>query len=287
MLIAKEKAVYATLNLFAYDSSHWARIAEYWCPTSNLPLIRTTLQDVASRAGVPVPSIVSKIRANENPPTYLKTNKFMEGFQTIINVYSTATYHKVNPAISVLITFPFLFAIMFGNFGHAHIMIFTALAIIYWEKPLKKVIFELFAIIFYGRYIALVIAVFSSFTGLIYNEAFSKSMPIFDSAWTFRKPESWQKKRPISTTLNDNGYRYPFGLGWAWHGTENDLLFSNSYKMEMSIILSWAHITYSLCFSYLNASHLKKHIDIWGNFIPRMIFFQAIVNYLVFCIFYT
>ncbi|EXK23254.1 V-type H+-transporting ATPase subunit I [Fusarium oxysporum f. sp. melonis 26406] len=111
-------------------------------------------------------------------------------------------------------------------------------------------------------------------------------MPIFDSAWTFRKPESWPEKRVISGTLNDHGYHYPFGLDWAWHGTENELLFSNSYKMKMSIILGWAHMTYSLCFSYLNASHLKKPIDIWGNFIPRMIFFQVFVGYIVFCIVY-
>ncbi|WAO97194.1 V-type proton ATPase subunit a [Fusarium falciforme] len=286
VLIAKEKAVYATLNLFLYEPGHWALIAECWCPTNNLPLIRTTLQEVASRAGVPVPSIVSKIRTNKKPPTYLKTNKFTEGFQTIVNAYGTATYQEVNPAIPVIVTFPFLFAAMFGDFGHALIMVSAALAMIYWEKPLKKVTFELFTIIFYGRYIALVMAVFSLFTGLIYNEAFSRSMTIFDSAWAFRKPESWQEKRPISAILNDDGYRYPFGLDWAWHGTENDLLFNNSYKMKMSIILGWAHMSYSLCFSYINASHLKKPIDIWGNFLPGMIFFQAIVGYLVFCIVY-
>ncbi|KAJ9419098.1 V-type proton ATPase subunit A [Fusarium oxysporum f. sp. lycopersici 4287] len=286
VLIAKEKAVYATLNLFACDPGHWARIAECWCPTNNLHFIRTTLQDVACRAGVPVPSTVSKIRTNERPPTYLKTNKFTEGFQTIVNAYGTATYQEVNPALSVIVTFPFLFAVMFGDFGHALILVFAALAMIHWETPLKKVTFELFAIIFFGRYITLVMAVFSLFTGLIYNEAFSRSMPIFDSAWTFRKPESWPEKRVISGTLNDHGYHYPFGLDWAWHGTENELLFSNSYKMKMSIILGWAHMTYSLCFSYLNASHLKKPIDIWGNFIPRMIFFQVFVGYIVFCIVY-
>ncbi|KAG7406122.1 V-type proton ATPase subunit a [Fusarium oxysporum f. sp. rapae] len=286
VLIAKEKAVYTTLNLFSCDPTRGTLIAECWCPTNDLPLIRTTLQDVTNRAGLSVLSIINEIRTNKKPPTYLKTNKFTEGFQTIVNAYGTATYQEVNPAMPVIVTFPFLFAVMFGDFGHAVIMLSAALAMIYWEKHLKKVSFELFAMIFYGRYIVLVMAIFSLFTGLIYNDVFSKPMTIFDSAWTFNKLGGGQEEMPVTGTLDEDGHRYPFGLDWAWHGSENELIFSNSYKMKMSVILGWAHMTYSLCFSYINARHLKKPIDIWGNFLPEMIFFQAIFGYLVFCIIY-
>ncbi|KAK5998100.1 V-type proton ATPase subunit a [Cladobotryum mycophilum] len=286
VLIAKEKAVYSTLNLFSYDRARRTLIAEAWCPTNDMALIRSTLQDVTNRAGLSVPSIVNEIRTNKKPPTYLKTNKFTEGFQTIVNAYGTATYQEVNPAMPVIVTFPFLFAVMFGDFGHACIMLSAAVAMIYWEKSLKKVTFELFAMIFYGRYIALVMAVFSLFTGLIYNDAFSKSMTLFPSAWEYQRPDGWKERMALSATLNSEGYRYPFGIDWAWHGTDNDLLFSNSYKMKMSIILGWAHMTYSLCFSYINARHFKKPIDIWGNFVPGMIFFQSIFGYLVICIIY-
>uniref|UniRef100_A0A8H7NDB5 V-type proton ATPase subunit a n=1 Tax=Bionectria ochroleuca TaxID=29856 RepID=A0A8H7NDB5_BIOOC len=287
VLVSKEKAVYNTLNLFSYDRARRTLIAEGWCPTNDLPLIRSTLQDVTNRAGLSVPSIINEIRTNKKPPTYLKTNKFTEGFQTIVNAYGTATYQEVNPAMPVIVTFPFLFAVMFGDFGHAVIMLVAAaLAMIYWERSLKKVTFELFAMIFYGRYIALVMAVFSIFTGLIYNDVFSKSMTVFPSAWEFKKPVGFKDHDTVTATLNDHGYRYPFGLDWAWHGTDNDLLFSNSYKMKMSIILGWAHMTYSLCFSYINARHFKRPIDIWGNFVPGMIFFQSIFGYLVICIIY-
>jgi V-type H+-transporting ATPase subunit a len=286
VLIAKEKAVYSTLNLFSYDSARRTLIAEAWCPTNDMSLIRSTLQDVTNRAGLSVPSIVNEIRTNKKPPTYLKTNKFTEGFQTIVNAYGTATYQEVNPALPVIVTFPFLFAVMFGDLGHAFIMLAAALAMIYWEKSLKKVSFELFAMIFYGRYIALVMAVFSIFTGLMYNDVFSKSMTLWGSAWEYERPDNWKQGDAVVAVLNDNGYRYPFGLDWAWHGTENNLLFTNSYKMKMSIILGWAHMTYSLCFAYINARHFKKPIDIWGNFIPGMIFFQSIFGYLVVCIIY-
>lgn len=45
-------------------------------------------------------------------------------------------------------------------------------------------------------------------------------------------------------------------------------------------------MTYSLIWQFVNAKHFKSPIDIWGNFIPGMVFFQGIFGYLVFCIFY-
>ena len=113
---------------------------------------------------------------------------------------------------------------MFGDFGHAIIMVSAALAMIYWEKSLKKVTFELFAMAFYGRYIALTMGVFSLFTGLIYNDAFSKPMTFFPSAWEYKKPDNWHEGMGVTATLNDEGYRYPFGLDHAWEGTQNALL---------------------------------------------------------------
>jgi V-type H+-transporting ATPase subunit a len=285
VLVTKEKAVYNTLNNFSFDRARRTLIAEGWAPSNDVGRIRATLQEVTNRAGLSVPSIINEIRTNKTPPTYIKTNKFTEAFQTIVNAYGTPTYQEVNPTLPVIVTFPFLFAVMFGDLGHAIIMLAAALAMIYWERPLKKVSFELFAMAYYGRYIMLVMAVFSVFTGLIYNDIFSKSMTIFPSAWHWDVPEGFERGT-LTGKLNDSGYRYPFGIDWMWHGTENDLLFSNSYKMKMSIILGWAHMTYSLIFSYVNARHFKKPIDIWGNFVPGMIFFQSIFGYLVLCIIY-
>jgi len=45
-------------------------------------------------------------------------------------------------------------------------------------------------------------------------------------------------------------------------------------------------MTYSLCLAWINARHFKSPIDIWGNFVPGMVFFQSIFGYLVFTIIY-
>ncbi|KKY28907.1 putative vacuolar atp synthase 98 kda subunit [Phaeomoniella chlamydospora] len=284
IVVKKEKAVYSTLNLCSYDQARKTLIAECWCPTESLPLIKSTLQDVNDRAGLSVPTIVNEIHTNKTPPTYFRTNKFTEGFQTIINAYGTAKYKEVNPGLPTLVTFPFLFAVMFGDFGHGTLMMLAALAMIYFEKPLmRSKQDELFAMAFYGRYIMLMMGIFSMYTGLIYNDAFSLSMDIFPSGWLW--PEDFKAGDAITGRPKDN-YRYPFGLDWAWHGVDNDLLFSNSLKMKLSIIMGWAHMTYSLFLSLANARYFKSKIDIFGNFLPGMIFFQSIFGYLVFCIVY-
>ncbi|KAF5136486.1 V-type proton ATPase subunit a [Metarhizium anisopliae] len=281
VLITKEKAIYTTLNLFSFDPARRILIAEGWSPTNDFPLIRSTLRDVTNQFGISTPSLIQEVRTNKKPPTYIKINKLLKASRPL----SMPTYQEVNPAVHVIVTFPFLFSVMFGDFGHAVIMLAAALTMIYWEKPLQKITFDLFAMVFYGRYIMLALAAFSLFTGLIYNDTFSKSLTLFDSAWMFKKPEGWRDKMVVSATLNSDGYRHPFGLDWAWHGAENELVFNNSYKMKMSIVLGWAHMTYSLCYAYIKR-HFKKPIDLWGNFIPEMIFFQAIFGYLVMCIIY-
>jgi V-type H+-transporting ATPase subunit a len=282
IVIKKEKAVYSALNMCSYDQARKTLIAEAWCPTNSLSMVRSTLQDVNDRAGLSVPTIVNQIKTNKTPPTYNKTNKFTEGFQTIIDSYGTGKYQEVNPGLYTIITFPFLFAVMFGDFGHGTLMTLAACAMIYWERPLSRSKQdELFAMAFYGRYIMLMFGVFSMYTGLVYNDVFSKSFTPFDSSWRYDTDAG----EAVTGQLKGN-YRYPFGMDWAWHDSENDLLMSNSFKMKLSILLGWSHMTYSLMFQLVNARHFKSPIDIWGNFVPGLIFFQSIFGYLVFCIVY-
>ncbi|PGH00551.1 hypothetical protein AJ80_09157 [Polytolypa hystricis UAMH7299] len=282
IIVKKEKEVYHTLNKFSYDQARKTLIAEAWCPTNSLSLIKTTLQDVNDRAGLSVPTIVNQIRTNKTPPSYIKTNKFTEGFQTIINAYGTTKYTEVNPGLPTVVTFPFLFAVMFGDFGHGMLMTMAASTLILFEKKLLKTrLDDLSSMAFYGRYIMLMMGIFSMYTGLIYNDMFSWSLDIFPSAWQW--PHDFKEGQTVTASLKSD-YRYPFGLDWGWHGSENDLLFANSYKMKLSIVLGWAHMTYSLCLSFINARHFKTPIEIWSNFVPGMIFFQSIFGYLVFTI---
>ena len=58
--------------------------------------------------------------AKEMPPTYFCMNKVTAVFQGIVEAYGVGRYREVNPTVFTIVTFPFLFAVMFGRVGTFH-----------------------------------------------------------------------------------------------------------------------------------------------------------------------
>lgn len=52
--------------------------------------------------------------------------------------YGIAAYQEVNPGLFAIVTFPFLFAVMFGDIGHGFIIFSAALYLILSEKRLQS-----------------------------------------------------------------------------------------------------------------------------------------------------
>lgn len=276
----KEKMIYSTMNLFKYEASRKTLIAEGWCPSSGVASIQLALQRASENVGANVRPVLEELKTTEEPPTFHLTNKFTQGFQAIIDAYGFASYQEVNPGLFTIITFPFLFAVMFGDIGHGMIMFLAALVMCTYERKLAKAgLGEIFDMFFYGRYIILLMGLFSMYTGFMYNDIFSKSMHIFQTGWKW--PD--QKSGTDMTAIKLDGV-YPMGLDPTWHGASNSLVFTNSLKMKMSIILGVLHMSFALCLNVPNALHYKKPVNIWGDFIPKMLLLQSLFGYLVFTI---
>ncbi|XP_011641985.1 V-type proton ATPase 116 kDa subunit a isoform X2 [Pogonomyrmex barbatus] len=289
--VRKIKAIYHTLNLFNLDVTQKCLIAECWVPVLDIETIQLALRRGTERSGSSVPPILNRMETFEDPPTYNRTNKFTKGFQILIDAYGVASYREMNPAPYTIITFPFLFAIMFGDTGHGLIMFLFGAWMVLKEKPLaaKKSDNEIWNIFFGGRYIIFLMGLFSMYTGLIYNDIFSKSLNIFGSNWmvnynrsTVRHNKALQLN-PNSTDYVD--YPYPFGMDPVWQLAENKIIFQNSFKMKISIIFGVLHMLFGVVVGLWNHMYFKKRVNITCEFVPQVIFLMALFFYMVILMF--
>lgn len=128
-----------------------------------------------------------------------------------------------------------------------------------WEKKLlaKKVDNEIWTIFFGGRYIILLMGLFSMYIGLIYNDIFSKSLNIFGSSWIidYNVSRIMSNKHLELDPATEKGYAqvpYPVGMDPAWALATNKIIFLNSYKMKLSIIFGVVHMIFGVCVSVIN-----------------------------------
>ncbi|KAI0035016.1 V-type ATPase, V0 complex, 116kDa subunit family [Vararia minispora EC-137] len=280
-VIFREKLVHKALNLFRYDRRRKTLVAEGWCPRRDVSRARDTLRAVGETACSLVSPFLHELVTTKQPPTFHRTNKFTGGFQSIMDAYDTASYQEVNPGLFAVITFPFLFAVMFGDIGHGVILALMALPLVLYEDKIAELTLDdTVTPFFHGRYVILLMGIFSIYTGFIYNDIFSKTLHIFSSGWIAPSNGSG------FVELVRNGRVYPFGLDPAWHGADNALVFLNSLKMKMAIVIGVAHMTFALCLQIWNHLRFNRRTDIYTQFLPQMLFFQSIFGYLCVCILY-
>uniref|UniRef100_A0A669CGE6 V-type proton ATPase subunit a n=1 Tax=Oreochromis niloticus TaxID=8128 RepID=A0A669CGE6_ORENI len=290
--VKKMKAIYYVLNLCSFDVTNKCLIAEVWCPVSDIPALRRALEDGSRKSGATVPSFVNRIPTTDTPPTLIRTNKFTSGFQNIVDAYGVGSYREVNPAPFTIITFPFLFAVMFGDLGHGILMALFAFWMVLYEnhRKLKNTRNEIWNTFFEGRYIILMMGLFSIYTGLIYNDCFSKSLNIFGSGWSvFAINITIHENDQLTLDPNITGVfkgPYPLGIDPIWNLATNRLTFLNSYKMKMSVIFGVIHMSFGVILSTYNHLYFRKKYNLYLVFIPELVFMLSLFGYLVFMIFY-
>jgi V-type H+-transporting ATPase subunit a len=91
---------------------------------------------------------------------------------------------------------------------------------------------------------------------------------------------------PFVTYREHDRWVYAFGVDPVWKGATNELLFYNSLKMKMAVIIGVTQMTVGLFLKFLNGINFRQPLDIFFEFIPQVTFLLSIFGYLCFMIIY-
>eukprot|EP00931_Biecheleriopsis_adriatica_P084446 TRINITY_DN5828_c0_g1_i1.p1 TRINITY_DN5828_c0_g1~~TRINITY_DN5828_c0_g1_i1.p1 ORF type:complete len:885 (+),score=170.25 TRINITY_DN5828_c0_g1_i1:224-2656(+) len=277
----KEKSIYATLNMFEGNMNLRANC---WYPEAEEDQIRAMLiQNSSSQHGSSSAMLVSdRTPPKKQPPTYVRANEFTCIFQELVDTYGVPRYQEANPALFTIVTFPFLFGVMYGDIGHGSMLLMIGIYAVMKSDELKFTVPELFR----GRYIFLMMGLFAVYCGFLYNDFFSIGLDLFGTRWSSvsgikGKPGELVELKPLYDTKNEGGLGpYPFGMDPAWHGAVNELVYMNSMKMKLSVVVGVTQMIVGLLLRFGNALHTRNTTDFFCECIPMMVFMLCFFGFM-------
>eukprot|EP01062_Namystynia_karyoxenos_P039197 TRINITY_DN2850_c0_g2_i1.p1 TRINITY_DN2850_c0_g2~~TRINITY_DN2850_c0_g2_i1.p1 ORF type:complete len:928 (+),score=296.10 TRINITY_DN2850_c0_g2_i1:78-2861(+) len=240
-------------------------------------------------------------------PTSFPINKFTAVFQGIVDSYGAPRYKEINPTVFTLVTFPWLFGVMYGDIGHGLIIVFVAALLIMFERKLASATNEMFQMIFGARYLLLLMGLFATYVGFLYNDCFgimleySPSRYIWPEHWqqinhhhhenaTGRKaveaiwPICWKDQGSCAKEMQPLLGPTPFGIDAAWQTANNKIDFYNSFKEKNAVILGISQMMLGLMLSFMNHRYFGKrsgdYKHIWFGFLPEAIFLSCTFGYM-------
>jgi len=213
---------------------------------------------------------------NRKYRTFFRTNDFTYPFQEIVNTYGIPRYKEANPGLFTIITFPFLFGIMFGDIGHGTLLLLISIYICVKKKDIynsNSILKDLLNF----RYLLLIMGFFSLFCGLIYNDFMGIPISIFNSCY---ENDVITKK-----VVRKNRCIYPIGMDPKWYSSHNELAFFNSFKMKWSVIVGVFQMVIGIILRGLNNIYFKDNLGFFFEFIPQIIFMLLLFGYMDILIF--
>ena len=267
----REKYIYQNLNKCIDHNMFY--VGDVWIPQIAYNNLMYELNELINeREDIALPVFHESENINAKVRTYFKKDDFVYPFQLIVNTYGIPRYKEANPGLFTIISFPFLFGIMFGDIGHGLLLISFAFYIeynyykIYHSDSLLKEALRY-------RYIFLLLGFFSFFCGLIYNDLMAIPISIFNSCYTNQKDDKIASKKENCV--------YPFGMDPKWYSSTNELTFTNSFKMKLSVIVGVIQMTLGIILRGLNNLYFHDYAGFFFEFIPQIIFMLLLFGYMI------
>jgi hypothetical protein len=126
---------------------------------------------------------------------------------------------------------------------------------------------------------------FAVYAGLLYNDFFALGLNLFASKFSWPDGRETASGTPAARACPYGACVYAFGVDPAWHVSTNELLFFNSMKMKLSVVLGIAQMSLGICLKGLNAAYFREPLDLWFEFVPMIVFDLCFFGYMVVLIF--
>ena len=254
-----------------------------WIPKNKLIDVQTTLnnlfKDQENRLNASLTDIENE--PNFNPPTLILVNEFTLIPQLIVDTFGIPRYKEINPGYFTIITFPFLFGVMFGDIGHSLFLFCFSIYLLINNKTLSKSTNSMIQTLSQARYFLLLMSIFSFYCGLLYNDFLS--VPLYFNT-CYHKSEIKEEKEE-NILIKDKECKYKFGLDPVWMISNNELAFINSLKMKFSVIIGVFQMTLGIVLKGINSIYDKNLIECFCVFIPELIFMLILFGYMDLLIF--
>jgi V-type H+-transporting ATPase subunit a len=160
---------------------------------------------------------------------------------------------------------------MFGDIGHGAVLLLTGIFLCLFEPCLSPRLSSL-KIAFKMRYILLLLGLFATFTGFIYNDMMAIPLELF--------PSCYDKETGLPVGNQTTPCVYPVGVDPAWYLAKNELQFMNSLKMKLAVILGVLQMSLGVFMKGLNAIYFRNDLDFLHEFIPQILLLWVLFGYM-------
>jgi V-type H+-transporting ATPase subunit a len=269
----KEKTIYSTLNKCQIRGQFL--YGEVWIPVKHLKLVEDALKDIVKGDEAKLTANLDDVQYDPHvpkptPPTYIPVNDFLWPFQEIVDTYGVPRYQEINPTYFNIVTFPFLFGVMFGDIGHGFLLLLFGLYLCIGKNSIEKDKTNMFVGFLKVRWLLLLMGFFAFYMGFLYNDFFSIPLPLFGTCYENEGEKAVKQEDCV----------YPFGMDPKWYVASNELTYFNSFKMKSSVILGVGHMLFGIILRGVNAIYFKDKTDFIYQFIPQFIFMTILFGYM-------
>lgn len=187
-------------------------------------------------------------------------------------------------------TFPFLFGLMFGDFGHGSIIFLFGSFLVLFDGYLKGGLLDM---LLPYRYFFMLLGFMASYCGIIYNEFFALPLNMFDSCYGLESKQMWDPSQNEEGKIEgdwaflrvNHECNVAFGFDPVWNLSTTRLLFQNNVKMKLSVIVGVIHMSIGIIIKGTNAVYFRRWAVLFTEVITGLIILLGLFGWMDFLIY--